>query len=113
MTAIARRATLGRRRVVSTPRQEGDIFVSLFVWMVVGAIAGWLASKIRLGGGYGATSEIILGVVAAVAGGLVAGLVFAVNIVSGFSVETVGVAFATAIVAIAITRVLKPRIAEA
>jgi uncharacterized membrane protein YeaQ/YmgE (transglycosylase-associated protein family) len=81
--------------------------------MVVGALAGWLAGKIRLGGGYGPTSEIILGVVTAVGGGLLAGLVFGVNIVSGFSVETVGVAFASALVVIAITRVLKHRVAEA
>jgi uncharacterized membrane protein YeaQ/YmgE (transglycosylase-associated protein family) len=81
--------------------------------MVVGAVAGWLASKIRLGGGYGSTSEIILGIVGAVGGGLVAGLVFGVNIVSGFGVDTVVVAFVTALVVIAITRVLKPRVAEA
>ena len=81
--------------------------------MVVGAIAGWLAGRIRLGGGFGPTSEIILGIVTAVAAGLVAGLVFQVNIVSGFGVETVVVAFLAAIVVIAATRVLKPRVAEA
>ena len=113
MTGAHAPVMLTAAMVPLVPRQEGDPFVSLFIWMVVGAVAGWLAGKVRLGGGFGTTSEIILGIVAAVAAGLAAGLIFGVNIVSGFSVETVVVAFLAALVVIAITRVLKPRVAGA
>jgi uncharacterized membrane protein YeaQ/YmgE (transglycosylase-associated protein family) len=44
---------------------------SLIVWLVIGAIAGWLAGQIMGGGGFGLVGNIIIGIVgAAVAGWL-------------------------------------------
>jgi uncharacterized membrane protein YeaQ/YmgE (transglycosylase-associated protein family) len=40
---------------------------SLLVWIVVGLIAGWLASAV-VGGGYGLVGDIIVGVVGAFIG---------------------------------------------
>jgi uncharacterized membrane protein YeaQ/YmgE (transglycosylase-associated protein family) len=41
---------------------------SLLIWIVVGLIAGWLASKV-VGGGFGLIGDIIVGVVGAFIGG--------------------------------------------
>ncbi len=42
---------------------------TLIVWIVVGLIAGWLASAV-VGGGFGIIGDIIVGVVGAFLGGL-------------------------------------------
>lgn len=44
-------------------------------WIVVGLIAGWAAGKIMKGKGYGVLMDILLGMVGAVVGGLLLGLV--------------------------------------
>lgn len=43
-------------------------------WLVVGLIAGFLASMIMRGGGYGMIGDIIVGVIGAFIGGLVMSL---------------------------------------
>jgi uncharacterized membrane protein YeaQ/YmgE (transglycosylase-associated protein family) len=42
---------------------------ALIIWLLVGAVAGWLASMVVKGGGYGLIGSIIVGIV----GGLIAG----------------------------------------
>ena len=42
---------------------------SLIVWLVIGAIAGWLAGQIMTGGGLGLIGNIVLGIVGAVVAG--------------------------------------------
>jgi len=41
----------------------------LLIWIVVGAIAGWLASMIVRGGGMGLIGDIVVGIVGAFIGG--------------------------------------------
>jgi uncharacterized membrane protein YeaQ/YmgE (transglycosylase-associated protein family) len=48
----------------------------IIAWIVVGLIAGWLASLIMRGGGYGIIGDIIVGIVGAFIGGLIADLLF-------------------------------------
>ena len=43
-------------------------------FIIIGAIAGWLAGKIMQGGGFGLLMNIVLGVVGGVIGGWVFGL---------------------------------------
>jgi uncharacterized membrane protein YeaQ/YmgE (transglycosylase-associated protein family) len=43
---------------------------TLLLWLVVGLIAGWLASAV-VGGGYGVLGDIIVGIVGAFVGGLI------------------------------------------
>ncbi len=43
---------------------------ALILWIVVGLVAGWLASAV-LGGGYGLVGDIVIGVVGAFLGGLI------------------------------------------
>jgi uncharacterized membrane protein YeaQ/YmgE (transglycosylase-associated protein family) len=42
---------------------------ALIVWLVIGAIAGWLAGQIMTGGGLGLIGNIIVGIVGAIVAG--------------------------------------------
>jgi uncharacterized membrane protein YeaQ/YmgE (transglycosylase-associated protein family) len=46
--------------------------MGIIIWLIVGAIAGWLAGMIVKGGGYGLIGDIIVGII----GGLIAGWLF-------------------------------------
>ena len=52
---------------------------SLLVWLIIGALAGWLAGLLVKGSGYGVFIDILIGVLGACLGGWVAH-------VAGFSV---------------------------
>ncbi len=43
-------------------------------WIIIGAIAGWLAGKLMRGGGFGFLINLLVGIVGAVIGGWVFGL---------------------------------------
>jgi len=45
----------------------------IIVWLIIGAIAGWLAGLLVKGGGYGLIGDIIVGIVGALIGGWLAG----------------------------------------
>ena len=47
---------------------------NLISWIVVGLIAGWATGKIMSGKGYGVLHDILLGMVGAVIGGWVMGI---------------------------------------
>jgi uncharacterized membrane protein YeaQ/YmgE (transglycosylase-associated protein family) len=65
------------RRAISTkvealPSQTGGNSMdigSIIVWLIVGAIAGWLAGLIVKGGGFGLLGNIVIGIVGAVVAG--------------------------------------------
>ena len=42
---------------------------SLIIWLIVGAIAGWLAGKVVSGGGFGLIGDIVVGIIGAVIAG--------------------------------------------
>jgi len=42
---------------------------SLIIWLIVGAVAGWLAGQVMKGGGFGLVGDIILGIVGAFVAG--------------------------------------------
>jgi uncharacterized membrane protein YeaQ/YmgE (transglycosylase-associated protein family) len=42
---------------------------TIIIWLVVGAIAGWLAGQIVAGGGFGLVGDIVLGIIGALVGG--------------------------------------------
>jgi uncharacterized membrane protein YeaQ/YmgE (transglycosylase-associated protein family) len=42
---------------------------TLVVWLVIGAIAGWLAGQIMTGGGLGLVGNIVVGILGAVVAG--------------------------------------------
>ena len=44
-------------------------FNDILIWLVIGAIAGWLAGLLIRGGGFGLIGDIIVGIVGAVIAG--------------------------------------------
>ncbi len=42
---------------------------TLLIWLVVGAIAGWLAGVVVRGGGFGLLGDIVVGIIGAFIGG--------------------------------------------
>jgi uncharacterized membrane protein YeaQ/YmgE (transglycosylase-associated protein family) len=42
---------------------------SIVIWLIVGAIAGWLAGIVVKGGGFGLVGDIVVGIVGAVIAG--------------------------------------------
>ncbi len=81
--------------------------MSLFLWMVLGAAAGWGASQLMKDSGYGQMMEILLGVAGAVAGGIATGMILGMNTASGFNLETFVGALLGAAVAIVASRAYK------
>jgi uncharacterized membrane protein YeaQ/YmgE (transglycosylase-associated protein family) len=79
----------------------------IIAWLVVGLIAGFLASVVMRGGGYGILGDIIVGLIGAFLGGLLANLLF-----PGSSFGFIGsiiVAFIGACILIAILRAFSGR----
>jgi uncharacterized membrane protein YeaQ/YmgE (transglycosylase-associated protein family) len=42
---------------------------TLIIWLVIGAIAGWLAGQIMKGGGFGLVGDIVVGIIGSVVAG--------------------------------------------
>src|SRR5258706_14553417 len=75
---------------------------SLIWWLIVGLIAGFLASVVMRGGGYGIVGDIIAGLVGAFIGGWLFGLL-GISTGGGF-LGSIIVAFVGACILIAILR---------
>jgi uncharacterized membrane protein YeaQ/YmgE (transglycosylase-associated protein family) len=54
---------------MSVAREERVDPVEILIWLVIGAIAGWLAGQLVRGGGYGLIGDIVVGIVGAVIAG--------------------------------------------
>ena len=84
--------------------------MGILAWLVVGLIAGWLASQVMRGGGYGLIGDIIVGIVGAVIGGFLAATLLKMpNAVNGINVTSILVAFIGAVILIAILRMVSGR----
>jgi len=81
-----------------------DMAHGIIWWIVVGLIAGWAAGKIMKGGGYGVIADIVLGIVGAIIGGWVVGLL---GFATGGLIWSILVAILGAVILIWITRLIK------
>jgi uncharacterized membrane protein YeaQ/YmgE (transglycosylase-associated protein family) len=78
---------------------------TLLIWMVVGLVAGWLASVV-VGGGYGIVGDIVIGVV----GSFIGGFIFhALHIHAPFGgiAGTITVAFVGAVALLLVLRLFR------
>jgi uncharacterized membrane protein YeaQ/YmgE (transglycosylase-associated protein family) len=72
--------------------------MGIISWIVVGAVAGWLASLL-MGSNEGLLMMIVLGIVGGLLGGFVATQVFKLgDAVNGFNIESVAIATVGAVV---------------
>ena len=82
--------------------------MGLLSWIVVGAIAGWLAGKLVKGEGFGCLGNIIVGVVGGLLGGFLASVLFNVpDAVNGFNLTSIIVAFLGAVLVVVVIRLLR------
>jgi uncharacterized membrane protein YeaQ/YmgE (transglycosylase-associated protein family) len=79
-------------------------------WLIIGLIAGWLASMVMGRGGYGLVGDIVVGLIGAVIGGLIARLlnIGGPSASDPFSWVSLIFAIIGAIILIAILRALSP-----
>jgi uncharacterized membrane protein YeaQ/YmgE (transglycosylase-associated protein family) len=49
--------------------------MGIIAWIIVGLIAGWLAGQLMKGSGYGLLGDLVLGLIGAVVGGWLFGMV--------------------------------------
>jgi uncharacterized membrane protein YeaQ/YmgE (transglycosylase-associated protein family) len=78
---------------------------SFIIWIVVGAIAGWLAGMVVKGGGFGLIGDIVVGIVGAViAGWLLPQLGIVIG--SGFVAAVID-AFIGAVILLVIIKLVK------
>jgi uncharacterized membrane protein YeaQ/YmgE (transglycosylase-associated protein family) len=76
----------------------------IIAWLVIGAVAGWLAGKVVEGGGFGLIVDIIVGIIGAVIGGYLAG---ALGIaVGGGLFSSIVVAVIGAVILLAVLRLI-------
>lgn len=82
--------------------------MGIIAWIIIGLVAGWLAGQIMNGSGYGLVGDLVLGLVGAIVGGWLFGLVAPAAEPSGF-LGSIVVATIGAIVLIFIARALRGR----
>jgi len=78
---------------------------TLLIWIIVGAIAGWLAGLVVRGFGFGLVGNIIIGIIGAFLGGWLFaqfGIAIGVGIIN-----TIFTAFIGAVVLLLLVRVIK------
>jgi uncharacterized membrane protein YeaQ/YmgE (transglycosylase-associated protein family) len=78
---------------------------SIIVWLIVGAIAGWLAGMVVKGGGFGLIGDIIVGIVGAVIAGWLLPQI-GILIGGGFIAAVIN-AFIGAVILLIIVRLVK------
>lgn len=65
----------------------------LVIWLIIGALAGWLAGMIVKGGGFGLLGDILVGIIGAFVGGAILsqmGVSFGVGIIGVIASATLG-----------------------
>ncbi len=78
---------------------------SIIVWLIVGAIAGWLAGMVVKGGGFGLIGDIVVGIVGAVIAGWLLPRVGI--IIGGGIIAAIIDAFIGAVILLVILRLVK------
>jgi uncharacterized membrane protein YeaQ/YmgE (transglycosylase-associated protein family) len=75
--------------------------MGLISWLVVGAIAGWLAGMLVKGDeSLGVIGHIVLGIVGGLIGGFLAGLLTGGDYITGINITTIVIATIGAVIAV-------------
>jgi len=81
--------------------------VTILAWIILGLVAGWLASRFMGAGGYGLIGDIVVGILGSIVGGWLAARFLGID-VTGLNLTSVAVAVVGAIILIVIFRALVP-----
>jgi len=77
---------------------------SIVIFLVIGAIAGWLAGNVMKGGGFGLVGDIVVGIIGAFIGGWLFGVL---GIAGGGLIWAVITAFIGACILLFVIRLVK------
>jgi uncharacterized membrane protein YeaQ/YmgE (transglycosylase-associated protein family) len=80
--------------------------MSILVWLILGLVAGWIAS-ILVGGGYGLIGDIIVGIIGAFVGGWLGSRFLGLD-VTGLNFTSIGLAVGGAVLVLVILHALSP-----
>ena len=80
------------------------IITAIIIFLLIGAVAGWLAGLIMKGGGFGLVGDIVVGVIGSFIGGWLFSLL---GIAAGGLIGAIIAAVVGAIILIAILRLIK------
>jgi len=84
--------------------------MGILSWLVVGLIAGFLASRVMRGGGSGLIGDIIVGIVGALIGGFLAATLLNIpDAVNGINLTSIIVAFLGAVILLWLLRLVSGR----
>ena len=84
--------------------------MGIIAWIVLGAIAGYLAGMLVKGDeGMGVIGHIVLGIVGALVGGFLAGALFGTNPVDGLDISSIVVATIGAVIAVVVWNAITGR----
>ncbi|MCL4247511.1 MAG: GlsB/YeaQ/YmgE family stress response membrane protein [Anaerolineae bacterium] len=82
--------------------------VNIIVWIIIGAIAGWLASIVmKTNASQGLLTDIIVGIVGGLIGGFVLNAIGVGGEVTGLNLGSILVAFIGAVILLALLRMLR------
>jgi uncharacterized membrane protein YeaQ/YmgE (transglycosylase-associated protein family) len=84
--------------------------VSIIAWLVIGALAGWIAGMLVKGDeGYGVIGTIIAGIVGAMVGGFVLGLITGEDWTTGINIPTLFAAVVGAVIVVLVWKMVARR----
>jgi uncharacterized membrane protein YeaQ/YmgE (transglycosylase-associated protein family) len=82
-------------------RHPKEDFMSIIAWLIVGAIAGFVASRLVPGDeGYGVIGGLIAGIVGALLGGWLAGVILNESYMDEFTIGSIVAAIVGAIIVV-------------
>jgi uncharacterized membrane protein YeaQ/YmgE (transglycosylase-associated protein family) len=83
--------------------------MNILAWIVLGLVAGWLAGMIMRGGGYGIIGDMVLGILGALIGGWLTGILTGQDVMIGFNLPSLLIAVLGAVILIGLSRMLTGR----
>ena len=82
--------------------------MGILSWLIVGAIAGWLAGLLVKGDeGLGVLGHIVLGIIGALVGGFIAGILTGGDYLTGINIPTIVVATIGAVIAVIVANAVR------
>ena len=82
--------------------------MTILTWIILGLVAGWIATLLMGSGGYGLIGDLAVGILGAVVGGWLGSAVLGLD-VTGFNFTSVALSVVGAMVVIVVFRALSPR----
>jgi uncharacterized membrane protein YeaQ/YmgE (transglycosylase-associated protein family) len=81
--------------------------MTILTWIILGLVAGWVASLLMGSGGYGLIGDIVVGILGAIVGGWLGSTLLGLD-VTGFNFTSVALSVVGAIIVIGLFRALSP-----